>query len=72
MLPQFTGYLYLFEKICFILGAILYCIFSLVVVKQTHMMSQNVNDKFNGVLKIISYLHLAFALFVLFLTLTIL
>lgn len=50
-------YLGWLQKIFGVLGSILYLIFALVMVKQVSMMSKNVNDKFNGVLIVISYLH---------------
>lgn len=72
MFPNFNLYLLLIQKSFFVLGAILYLIFSLVVVKQTSMMSRNVKDKFNSVLITFSYIHLAFSIFLVFLTLVIL
>lgn len=68
MLPQLASLVYIFEKVCLILGAILYLIFAVVVVKQTHMMSKNVQDKFNEILKVISYVHLLATIFTLLLT----
>jgi hypothetical protein len=72
MLPNFNLYLLLIQKSFFVLGAIMYFIFSLVVVKQTSMMSRNVKDKFNSVLITFSYIHLAFSIFLVFLTLVML
>lgn len=72
MFPNFNLYLLLIQKSFFVLGAIMYFIFSLVVVKQTSMMSRNVKDKFNSVLITFSYIHLAFSIFLVFLTLVIL
>jgi hypothetical protein len=42
------------------------------VVKQTTMMSKHVNDKFNTILITFAYLHVAFSIFLVFLTLVIL
>jgi len=72
MFPNLNHYLVLAEKIFFILGAVIYFIFSLVVVKQTTTMSKNVQDKFNAILIIFSYLHLAFSLLLVIITITIL
>jgi hypothetical protein len=71
MLP-FTNYLLLAFKFFFVLGAVLYFIFSIVIVKQTTTMSQNVSDKFNPFLIAFSYLHLLFAFSLIILTLIIL
>lgn len=71
-MPDFYRYLLLLGKTLFVCGAVLYFIFALVVVKQVLMMTKNVNDKFNFVLIIFSYLHLAFSAFLIFLTLIIL
>ncbi|MFZ2152644.1 MAG: DUF5657 family protein [Microgenomates group bacterium] len=65
-------YFLLAQKFSFVLGSIIYLVFALIVVKQTTMMSKNVIDKFNPVLISIAYLHLAFSIFLVFLTLVIL
>ena len=62
-MSQITLVLLLLEKIFAILGTILYFIFSIIIVKQVTSMSQNVYDKFNGILIVFSYLHLLFSLF---------
>jgi len=67
-----NNYLLIAGKICGILGTLIYLIFALVIVKQVATMSKNVKDKFNGILKVISYLHLMGAILLLFLALTIL
>lgn len=72
MFPQINTYMLLVQKLSFVLGAVLYLIFALIVVKQTTMMSKNVSDKFNSVLIIFAYLHAAFSVFLVFLTLTVL
>jgi hypothetical protein len=71
-LGDFGHYLQVAEKLLFILGTVIYSIFALVVVKQTTTMSKNVNDKFNPILIAFAYLHFAFSLFLIFLTLVIL
>jgi hypothetical protein len=65
-------YLILVEKVLGVLGTLIYLIFSLVIVKQVGTMTKNVKDKFNGVLIVFSYLHLAAAILLVFLAWTIL
>jgi hypothetical protein len=72
MFTNFSTYLALTQKISFTLGSLIYLIFAIIVVKQTTMMSHNVNDKFNPILITIAYLHLAFSAFIVFFTLVIL
>lgn len=61
------NYVLLFQKGVFVFGAVLYVIFSMVVVKQVSTMSKNVSDKFNPILISLSYIHFVLAiLFVLF------
>ncbi|MCX6726259.1 MAG: hypothetical protein NTY75_00370 [Candidatus Shapirobacteria bacterium] len=72
MIPQINQYLQILEKSSFVLGAVLYVIFAMVVIKQVGTMSKNVNDKFNSVLITFSYVHFVFAVFLVFLTLVIL
>jgi len=55
-------------RIFFLLGAVFYVIFAIVVVRQVAMMSKNVYDKFNTILILFSYIHLAFSIFLVFLT----
>ena len=54
-------YFFGITKIFFILFAVLYFIFALIVVKQVTSMSRSVSDKFNVVLVIFSFIHLAFS-----------
>lgn len=67
-LDQFLPYFLLAQKTFFILCAILYFIFSVVVVKQVGTMSKNIKDKFNSILVGFSYLHLVFAGFLILMT----
>lgn len=69
MFNQFGNWFLLAEKIFAISGTILYFIFSVVVVKQVSTMTKNIKDKFNGVLIAFSYLHLLFALLLIFVSL---
>jgi len=62
MLPDFTSYFILLERIFAIVGTGLYLIFAIVIVKQVSMMTKNVYDKFNGVVIIFSYIHLLLSL----------
>jgi hypothetical protein len=62
MFGDFNGYLVLAEKIMALIGATIYIVFSLVIVKQVTTMSKNVSDMFNGILIVFSYLHLILAL----------
>jgi hypothetical protein len=72
MLTGLNNYLMIAEKICGVLGTLIYLVFSLVVVKQVGTMTKNVKDKFNGVLISFSYLHLIAAVMLVFLAWTIL
>ncbi len=69
---QIGDFITLSQKILSVLGAILYAIFSLVIVKQTTSMSRYVVDKFNSVIIIFSYAHLAFSILLVILTLVLL
>jgi Family of unknown function (DUF5657) len=72
MFANFDLYFRLAQKIFFILAAVIYLIFATVVVKQTAMMTHNVNDKYNSALVAISYLHLTSSILLVFLTLVLL
>lgn len=52
-------------KIFFLIGLLVYLVFSLVVVRQVRIMNQTLDVGLEGVLILVSYLHLAFAIFVL-------
>lgn len=69
---QIGDFITLSQKILSVLGAILYAVFSLVIVKQTTSMSRYVVDKFNFVIIIFSYAHLAFSILLVILTLVLL
>ena len=72
MFGNLGNYLNIAEKIFGTLGAAVYFIFALIVVKQVGTMSKNVKDKFNGILILFSYLHLALAIILVFLAVTVL
>jgi len=65
---DFNSIFTLLFRIFFLLGAVFYVVFAIVVVRQVAMMSKNVYDKFNSILIIFSYLHLAFSIFLVLLT----
>jgi len=67
MFGDFGNYFLLIEKIFGVLGALIYVIFAVVMVKQVGMMTKNVKDKFNGILIVFSYLHLIAAVLLVFL-----
>jgi hypothetical protein len=64
---EIKRWLEIIEKICVIIGAFVYLVFSVVIVRQVNSMSKIVHDKFNAVLIVFSYLHLAFAILLLIL-----
>jgi len=72
MFLNMNNYLLLAEKIMGVLAALIYLIFSLVIVKQVGTMTKNVKDKFNGILIVFSYIHLIAAILLIFLAWTIL
>lgn len=63
---------YLFLKGIFVLGAILYLIFSFVVVRQIHVMKSTVITPLSGFMTILGFLHLLLAIGVLLLFIVIL
>ncbi|OQA56146.1 MAG: hypothetical protein BWY41_01553 [Candidatus Atribacteria bacterium ADurb.Bin276] len=67
-MPDINSVFTLIFRIFFLLGSVFYVIFAVVVVRQVAMMSKNVYDKFNTILIIFSYLHLAFSIFLVLLT----
>lgn len=72
MMSNLSSYFHFLEKFLGIMGSVIYLIFALVIVKQVNTMSKNVKDKFNGILIMISYIHLLGAVLLVFLALTIL
>lgn len=72
MFGNLSNYLLIAERVFGILGAVVYFIFALVVVKQVSTMSKNVKDKFNGILIAFSYLHLLLAIILIFMAATVL
>lgn len=71
MTPQINAIILLTEKIFAVSGAVIYLIFAIVIVKQVLIMSKNVQDKFNDILIVFSYLHLLFSIALVLLTLII-
>jgi hypothetical protein len=72
MITDFNTLLLLIVKIMSVIGSLLYLVFAFIIVKQVSMMTKNVSDKFNSILVTFSWLHLVFAAFFVFLTLTVL
>jgi len=58
-----NNFLTIVEKVIGVTGSIVYLVFAGVIVKQVTMMSKNINDKYNGLLIAISYIHLVVAIF---------
>lgn len=56
---------WLIFKAIFIAGILVYLVFALVVVKQVRIMNQTLDVGLEGFMTFFSYLHLAFAIFVL-------
>ena len=69
---NFNLYLQILEKAGFVLGSIIYFIFSLVIVKQVNSMTKNIKEMFNFVLISFAYIHLAFSVFLILLILILL
>ena len=57
----------LFTKILFIIGALLYVVFAVLVTRQIHIMRNTVMTGFSPVVQALGYLHLALAIMVLLL-----
>ena len=68
----YNNYLIIVEKIFFVVGAFLYLIFALVIIKQMSSLSKNVQDKYNPLFVALSYIHLIGTIFLIFFTLTLL
>lgn len=64
-----TNYFFGATKIFFIACSLLYLVFSLIVVKQVTSMSKSVQDKFNHILIVFSFIHLGFSVFLILTTL---
>ncbi|MGI5840892.1 MAG: DUF5657 family protein [Patescibacteria group bacterium] len=69
---QLNDIVILSQKILSTLGAVIYAIFALIIVKQTTSMARHIVDKFNSTLIIFSYIHLIFAVLLVILTLILL
>lgn len=63
MNQDINNFLTIVEKVIGVTGSIVYLVFAGVIVKQVTMMSKNINDKYNGLLIAISYIHLVVAIF---------
>lgn len=69
---QFQPYLFILEKYLAIFGTVIYFIFALIIVRQVISMSKHIQDKFNYVLIIFSWVHLAFSALLILITILIL
>lgn len=56
----------------FIVGLVMYVLFSLVIVRQIKNMTEAVEDEYNGIISIFSWMHLLLAIGVLVLAITVL
>jgi len=65
-------YLLAIQKGFFIVLSLIYTIFAIVIVRQVSLMSKNVQDKFNSVLVIFSYIHLVLSILLIIFTLILL
>ncbi len=59
---NWIDYILFIQKGFFIVLALIYTIFAIVIVRQVSLMSKNVQDKFNYVLIVFSYIHLALSI----------
>lgn len=72
MIPIIGISIWTIIKIFVIIGTVMFTIFSLVVVRQAKLMTNTLELGFEGIIKILSYIHLASALILLILALTVL
>lgn len=63
-LPDVNDLAVMFTKLLFILGALLYTVFAIIVVRQIQLMKNTVVTDFSSVVQLLGYLHLVFALVV--------
>jgi hypothetical protein len=71
-MAEIKRWLEILEKICVIIGGFVYLVFAVVIVRQVNSMSKIIHDKFNIILIVFSYLHLAFAILLLILAILLL
>jgi hypothetical protein len=72
MIPLVGISIWAVVKIFVVVGAVMFVIFSFVVVRQAKLMTDTLELGFEGVIKLFSYIHLALALLLLILALTVL
>lgn len=63
---------WLMIKALTVLGFVIYTIFALVIVRQEHLMSNVLEEGFEPLLRILTYIHLAAAVFMIILALLVL
>lgn len=54
------------------IALLVYLVFAVIVVRQVYMMTEVVKEKFNWIIKIISWFHLLFSILVIFISLAVL
>lgn len=54
------------------IALLVYLVFAVIVVRQVYMMTEVVKEKFNWIIKIISWIHLLFSILVIFISLAVL
>ena len=65
--PIFPEAIALIVKLLFLLGLVIYAIFAAVIVRQEHLMADVLEEGFEPILRIFTYIHLALAIFMIFL-----
>lgn len=66
------NYILFIQKGFFVALSLIYTIFAIVIVRQVSLMSKNVQDKFNYVLILFSYIHLVLSVLLIIFTLLLL
>ncbi len=64
MVPDFNFAFLAVAKIFFLVGLGIYIVFAAVVVRQVGLMTDTVEVGFEGIIKLIAWVHLLFAIFV--------
>ena len=68
--PELTGLFFVFVKTLYVIAAILYVLFSIVMVRQVRIMGDTLTTSLSPVLRLLAIAHLIAALVVLFLFVT--
>jgi hypothetical protein len=67
MPPFFPATIALIVKLLVLLGLVIYAVFAAVIVRQERLMSDVLEEGFEPILRILTYIHLALAVFMIFL-----